>query len=206
MPAASSWCTWCCKPAGTLPSHPSPPAAKFALPPAHSPPPARPLPPPRQAYDNPHEALSRIKRHLLTQRSFKEVAIEFFDLYSHLVPVYEIEPLEKITDSYLDQVRVRRQQHQACAPLAGTSCGRFALAGTQKRAAVQCRVVEAQACAALWSSELRSCLSCPALPCPHCSTCGTSRTSGTCSPTGSSRQTASRRRCSSTSGARASTT
>lgn len=59
-----------------------------------------------QAYDNPHEALSRIKRHLLTQRSFKEVSIEFFDLYSHLVPVYEIEPLEKITDAYLDQVCV----------------------------------------------------------------------------------------------------
>ena len=30
-----------------------------------------------QAYDNPHEALSRIKRHLLTQRAFKEVTIEF---------------------------------------------------------------------------------------------------------------------------------
>ncbi|KAK9690403.1 hypothetical protein RND81_09G125400 [Saponaria officinalis] len=29
-----------------------------------------------QAYDNPHEALSRIKRHLLTQRAFKEVGIE----------------------------------------------------------------------------------------------------------------------------------
>ncbi|KAL6783719.1 PRP8 [Auxenochlorella protothecoides x Auxenochlorella symbiontica] len=56
-----------------------------------------------QAYDNPHEALSRIKRHLLTQRAFKEVAIEFFDLYSHLIPCYEIEPLEKITDAYLDQ-------------------------------------------------------------------------------------------------------
>ncbi|GLC46153.1 Pre-mRNA-processing-splicing factor 8A [Pleodorina starrii] len=56
-----------------------------------------------QAYDNPHEALQRIKRHLLTQRSFKEVAIEFMDLYSHLIPVYEIEPLEKITDCYLDQ-------------------------------------------------------------------------------------------------------
>ena len=145
-----------------------------------------------QAYDNPHEALSRIKRHLLTQRAFKEVcapgppppavlapcwcqhllpallaavlqlatggmacpgqvrlscmhigalslhgnsvgghvfdmtgnarwhgrassvkyssdpgcvqvSIEFMDLYSHLIPVYEIEPLEKITDSYLDQ-------------------------------------------------------------------------------------------------------
>lgn len=26
-----------------------------------------------QAYDNPHEALSRIKRHLLTQRTFREV-------------------------------------------------------------------------------------------------------------------------------------
>eukprot|EP00003_Mantamonas_plastica_P002274 TRINITY_DN1171_c0_g2_i1.p1 TRINITY_DN1171_c0_g2~~TRINITY_DN1171_c0_g2_i1.p1 ORF type:complete len:2133 (-),score=716.59 TRINITY_DN1171_c0_g2_i1:101-6499(-) len=56
-----------------------------------------------QAYDNPHEALVRIKRHLLTLRSFKEVGIEFMDLYSHLVPVYDIEPLEKITDAYLDQ-------------------------------------------------------------------------------------------------------
>eukprot|EP00981_Chlorochromonas_danica_P006074 scaffold1268_cov174-Ochromonas_danica.AAC.8 len=56
-----------------------------------------------QAYDNPHEALSRIKRHLLTQRTFKEVAIEFLDQYSHLIPVYDIEPLEKITDAYLDQ-------------------------------------------------------------------------------------------------------
>ncbi len=56
-----------------------------------------------QAYDNPHEALARIKRHLLTQRTFKEVSIEFHDLYSHLIPVYHIEPLEKITDSYLDQ-------------------------------------------------------------------------------------------------------
>ena len=55
------------------------------------------------AYDNPHEALSRIKRHLLTQRTFKEVSVEFQDLYSHLIPVYEIEPLEKITDAYLDQ-------------------------------------------------------------------------------------------------------
>lgn len=56
-----------------------------------------------QAYDNPHEALSRIKRHLLTQRTFKEVQIEFMDMYEYLTPVYTIEPLEKITDSYLDQ-------------------------------------------------------------------------------------------------------
>ena len=55
------------------------------------------------AYDNPHEALSRIKRHLLTMRTFKEVGIEFMDLYSHISPVYKIEPLERITDCYLDQ-------------------------------------------------------------------------------------------------------
>lgn len=36
-----------------------------------------------QAYDNPHEALSRIKRHLLTQRAFKEVQSLFFGNYFH---------------------------------------------------------------------------------------------------------------------------
>ncbi len=56
-----------------------------------------------QAYDNPHEALSRIKRQLLTQRSFKEVGIEFMDLFTQLVPVYAIEPIEKLADAYLDQ-------------------------------------------------------------------------------------------------------
>eukprot|EP00741_Cyanophora_paradoxa_P003665 tig00000093_g3562.t1 len=56
-----------------------------------------------QAYDNPHECLARVKRHLLTQRAFKECGIEFMDLFSHLIPVYDIEPLEKITDAYLDQ-------------------------------------------------------------------------------------------------------
>lgn len=56
-----------------------------------------------QAYDNPHEALNRIKRHLLMQRAFKEVGLEFMDNYNYLVPVYDIEPMEKITDSYLDQ-------------------------------------------------------------------------------------------------------
>ena len=56
-----------------------------------------------EAFDNPHNCLSRIKRLLLTQRAFKEVGIEFMDMYSHLIPVYNIEPLEKITDAYLDQ-------------------------------------------------------------------------------------------------------
>jgi len=55
------------------------------------------------AYDNPHEALTRIKKHLLTIRSFKEIGVEFMDLYSHTYPVYEVEPIEKITDAYLDQ-------------------------------------------------------------------------------------------------------
>ena len=56
-----------------------------------------------QAYDNPHEALARIKRQLLTMRAFKEVKVELHDLYSHVHPVHEVNPLEKITDAYLDQ-------------------------------------------------------------------------------------------------------
>jgi pre-mRNA-processing factor 8 len=47
--------------------------------------------------------LSRIKRLLLTQRAFKEVGIEFFDTYDKLIPCYDIEPVEKMTDAYLDQ-------------------------------------------------------------------------------------------------------
>ena len=56
-----------------------------------------------QAYDNPHECLARVKKFLLTQRIFKEVGLEMMDYYSHLVPTYAVDPLEKITDAYLDQ-------------------------------------------------------------------------------------------------------
>ena len=56
-----------------------------------------------QAYDNPHDALGRIKRSLLLQRTFKEVRIDFYDVCSYLIPIYTIEPIEKITDAYLDQ-------------------------------------------------------------------------------------------------------
>ncbi|GMF07769.1 unnamed protein product [[Candida] boidinii] len=56
-----------------------------------------------QAYDNPHECLARIKKFLLTQRVFKEVSLEMMKYDSHIVPVYEVDPLEKITDAYLDQ-------------------------------------------------------------------------------------------------------
>ncbi|PWZ00736.1 PROCN-domain-containing protein [Testicularia cyperi] len=56
-----------------------------------------------QAFDNPHETLARIKRLLLTQRAFKEAGFEFFDTFDKLTPTYDIEPIEKITDAYLDQ-------------------------------------------------------------------------------------------------------
>ncbi|KAI9857555.1 MAG: pre-mRNA-splicing factor 8 [Trichoglossum hirsutum] len=56
-----------------------------------------------QAYDSPGTTLARIKRFLLTQRAFKEVGIDMNDNYSTINPVYDIEPVEKITDAYLDQ-------------------------------------------------------------------------------------------------------
>ncbi|CAN3368761.1 pre-mRNA-splicing factor 8 [Diutina catenulata] len=56
-----------------------------------------------QAYDNPHETLARIRKLLLTQRIFKEVGLHMMDYYTHLVPTYTVDPLEKITDAYLDQ-------------------------------------------------------------------------------------------------------
>ncbi|RMZ78392.1 hypothetical protein DV738_g3895, partial [Chaetothyriales sp. CBS 135597] len=56
-----------------------------------------------QAYDSPGTTLARIKRFLLTQRAFKEVAIDMNDNYTSINPVYDIEPIEKITDAYLDQ-------------------------------------------------------------------------------------------------------
>ena len=43
--------------------------------------------------------LSHIIRLLLTQRAFKESGIEFFDTYDNLIPCYDIEPVEKITDA-----------------------------------------------------------------------------------------------------------
>ncbi|GKT95624.1 pre-mRNA-splicing factor SPP42 [Colletotrichum tofieldiae] len=56
----------------------------------------------REAY-SPGTTLERIKRFLLTQRAFKEVGIDMNDNYSTINPVYDIEPIEKISDAYLDQ-------------------------------------------------------------------------------------------------------
>lgn len=55
------------------------------------------------AYDNPHETLNRVKKYLLTQRVFKPVDINMVEHYHHISPVYAVDPLEKITDAYLDQ-------------------------------------------------------------------------------------------------------
>jgi pre-mRNA-processing factor 8 len=56
-----------------------------------------------EGFDNPHPMLTRIKKLLLTKRAFKEVPVEFHDYLSHIVPVYSIDPMEKIADAYLDQ-------------------------------------------------------------------------------------------------------
>ncbi|KAJ4133661.1 pre-mRNA-splicing factor 8 [Fusarium equiseti] len=56
-----------------------------------------------EAYDSPGTTLERIKRFLLTQRAFKEVNIDMNDNYSTINPVYDIQPVEKISDAYLDQ-------------------------------------------------------------------------------------------------------
>ena len=41
-----------------------------------------------QAYDNPHEALSRIKHHLLTQRTCKEVELQYYSISCLIIYVY----------------------------------------------------------------------------------------------------------------------
>mmetsp|Transcript_19339 Transcript_19339/g.27230 ORF Transcript_19339/g.27230 Transcript_19339/m.27230 type:complete len:2264 (-) Transcript_19339:163-6954(-) len=54
------------------------------------------------SYDNNTEIINMIKRHLLAQRSFKEVYLEFMDYYDYLIPVYDVNSIEKLTDSFLD--------------------------------------------------------------------------------------------------------
>ncbi|QLL30278.1 hypothetical protein HG536_0A00950 [Torulaspora globosa] len=56
-----------------------------------------------EAFDNPHETLNRIKKYLLTQRVFKSIDLTMVDHYRTISPVFAVDPLEKITDAYLDQ-------------------------------------------------------------------------------------------------------
>lgn len=55
-----------------------------------------------EAYDSPHETLNRIKKFLLTQRVFKPVDLTMVDHYQTISPVHTVDPLEKITDAYVD--------------------------------------------------------------------------------------------------------
>jgi pre-mRNA-processing factor 8 len=43
--------------------------------------------------------MSRIKYLLLMQRASKESGVEFFNTYNKLIPCYDVEPVEKITDA-----------------------------------------------------------------------------------------------------------
>lgn len=56
-----------------------------------------------QAIEDPHEFLTRIKRSFLIQRVFKEVGVELLDFHTHAIPVYHVDPIEKIADAFLDQ-------------------------------------------------------------------------------------------------------
>ena len=56
-----------------------------------------------EAFDNPHETLNRVKKFLLTQRVFKPVYLDMVDNFQEIQPVFSVDPLEKITDAYLDQ-------------------------------------------------------------------------------------------------------
>lgn len=56
-----------------------------------------------EAFNSPHEALSRIIDALARQRRFKNVEVEYMDNFSHLYPIYNVVPTEKMVDSFLDQ-------------------------------------------------------------------------------------------------------
>ncbi|KAL6928706.1 hypothetical protein ACO0SA_002035 [Hanseniaspora valbyensis] len=56
-----------------------------------------------KAFENPHESLNRIKKLMITQRIFKPIQFEMSDTLHELYPRFFVDPLEKITDAYLDQ-------------------------------------------------------------------------------------------------------
>lgn len=56
-----------------------------------------------EAFNAPHDALARIVDALARQRRFKNVEVEYMDNFSHLYPIYNVTPTEKMTDAFLDQ-------------------------------------------------------------------------------------------------------
>ena len=140
-----------------------------------------------QAYDNPHEALSRIKRHLLTQRTFKEVSIEFMDLYRYKVHTSARLGLFLLSSSI------------PCCN--STSSTNFAAAEASQSISLLAVAYGMRCCCAVISSPCMRLSPWRRSRTPTwTSTCGMRLTSVTCSPTGSSQLTQSRHRCLSTSG------
>ena len=56
-----------------------------------------------EAFNNPQSTINGIKKRLMQMRSFKDMTIEYVDFFTHMLPVYDIEPDEKIMDAYLTQ-------------------------------------------------------------------------------------------------------
>ncbi|EPY39064.1 pre-mRNA-processing factor 8 [Angomonas deanei] len=56
-----------------------------------------------QAFNSPHDALTRIVDVLANQQRFKDVEVEYMDNFSHLYPIYTITPTEKMVDAFLSQ-------------------------------------------------------------------------------------------------------
>lgn len=56
-----------------------------------------------EAFDAPYECLTRIRDALSRQRQFKTMQVGYMDGFSHLYPIYKIDPTEKMNDSFLDQ-------------------------------------------------------------------------------------------------------
>lgn len=56
-----------------------------------------------EAFDAPYECLTRIRDALSRQRHFKTIQVGYMDGFSHLYPIYKIDPSEKMNDSFLDQ-------------------------------------------------------------------------------------------------------
>jgi len=54
------------------------------------------------SFNNSGEILNLIKRQLIIQRSFKEIYIEFMDYFDYLIPVFDVNSLEKLTDAFVD--------------------------------------------------------------------------------------------------------
>ena len=55
------------------------------------------------AFDNPQEALNRIRESLARDRTFSNVQVEYIDNYSTLAPIYVVDPQRKMVDAFLDQ-------------------------------------------------------------------------------------------------------